>query len=332
MWFVNTVNLELEEFFDTRTPPYATLSHTWGDHEVSFSDMRQMDLGEKRSNPAMTKIAQFCRVVLEHGFQYGWVDTCCIDKRNSCVIYFTDVKGTNCDSDSPAQLEAVRSSRWFKRGWTLQELLAPRKRCFTDLLKVISKTTNISTALLRDHDLLSRCCIAERMSWASYRQTTRSEGIAYSLMRIFHVNMPVLYGEGVKNAFRRLQLEILKTSFDQSIFAWRGAYDSSGLIASSPSDFAHTPNLSPWQTRHLAPFSMTNVGLSIRIPLIAIEPSKRLKLLMLYLMEIPGSSFYANGKISMPGAALDGWPYQDIYILENEHFLPLNPVGIFKPT
>ena len=85
--------------------------------------------------------------------------------------------------------------------------------------------------------------------------------MAYCLMGIFNVNMPILYGEGLHSAFRRLQEEIMKTSFDQSLFAWRQDYDSSGLLACSPRDFAETPPLGLWAPDMLTPMVATNIGI-----------------------------------------------------------------------
>jgi hypothetical protein len=89
--------------------------------------------------------------------------------------------------------------------------------------------------------------------------------MAYCLMGLFDVHMPIIYGEGGRKAFRRLQMEIMQTSFDQSLFAWRGQYQNSGLLAREPSDFRGTPQLSLWGPRYLSPFTMTNVGLSVQL-------------------------------------------------------------------
>src|SRR5436190_3606231 len=114
--------------------------------------------------------------------------------------------------------------------WTLQELIAPEEVRFYDkewkylgdkrtLLKLLANATRIDENTLVDPDNLHRCTIARRMSWASERETTRIEDIAYSLLGIFDVNMPLLYGEG-NRAFIRLQEEIMKSSNDQTVFAW----------------------------------------------------------------------------------------------------------------
>jgi hypothetical protein len=195
-----------------------------------------------------------------------------------CYIYLADVPGSleGSSLSRDQQLRAVRSSVWFTRGWTLQELIAPSTRTFyaqdwspipvaADLLTLIAEVTGVELDLLQDRELLPNYCVAKRMSWASARKTTRPEDMVYCLMGIFNVNMPVLYGEGAEKAFVRLQKEIINNSFDQTIFIWRGPYDTSGLLAKSPSDFANTPPLRLWPPFHLVPFNLTNVGLHARL-------------------------------------------------------------------
>lgn len=134
-------------------------------------------------------------------------------------------------SDYPAMYEKFTGARWFSRGWCLQELIAPQKLLFyslrpnggkckpigdrQQLLDTISKATNIDTAVLEHKAPLSSMSVAQRMSWASRRKTRRVEDEAYSLLGIFDVSMPMLYGEG-KRAFIRLQEEIMRTNSDHS--------------------------------------------------------------------------------------------------------------------
>jgi hypothetical protein len=185
--------------------------------------------------------------------------------------------------------EELRHSIWFTRGWTLQELLAPSTVIFFDhdwhdigskgsLEEVISEITGID-----DFVDFETACVAQKMSWVAQRTTTRVEDIAYCLLGLFNVNMPPLYGEGEK-AFMRLQLEILKTSDDESIFAWN-TEDSEdppagGLLASSPNRFKNAGSVRPLGIHdhtegffqgYNHPFSMTNKGLYISLPLIPRE-------------------------------------------------------------
>jgi len=140
-----------------------------------------------------------------------------------CFVYLKET-----DLDSYESTLAV--DQWFRRGWTLQELLAPKRVELFDrtwryigtkesLVTDLSKTTGIGTIILLGEKSLSDCSIAERMSWAWNRKTSRNEDIAYCLLIIFDVNMPLFYGERGK-AFRRLQEEIIRQSTDESIFAW----------------------------------------------------------------------------------------------------------------
>jgi hypothetical protein len=142
-----------------------------------------------------------------------------------CLVYLSDLS-PNSDID-----DCMPRCRWFTRGWCLQELIAPKDVRFynssrqhigdkstTRLKGLISHITKIDQAVLSDAGLLPTLSVAQKMSWASHRVTTRLEDIAYCLLGIFEINMPMLYGEGEK-AFLRLQEEIIKRSNDLSIFA-----------------------------------------------------------------------------------------------------------------
>jgi hypothetical protein len=235
-------DLRLSQDFIDHVPVYAILSHTWGadEDEVTFEDIGS---GRAKSKAGYKKI-QFCgEQARKDGLQYFWVDTCCIDKRNNtelskainlmfrwyekaarCYVYLTDVSVRN-GQDTPHQYlfpweAAFRKSRWFTRGWTLQELLAPTlveffsvegerlgsKRTLEDMIHEI---TGVPQAALRGEPLdgFSR---DERMCWASHRHTKEEEDQAYSLLGIFDVSMLLNYGEGKEKAYKRLQEEIEK--------------------------------------------------------------------------------------------------------------------------
>lgn len=174
--------------------------------------------------------------------------------------------------------------RWYTRGWTLQELIAPYRMVFFDsdwtrrgtksdptTIQHLSRITGIASSVLSKSPevALQDICLGQRMSWASYRRTSREEDMAYCLLGIFDVHMPMLYGEG-KNAFFRLQEEILKSSTDLSLFAWRDVSPHSqaeaprGILARHPREFKHLRNcyVPSWSgSLHSDEFAMTNKGL-----------------------------------------------------------------------
>ncbi|KAL8877043.1 MAG: hypothetical protein Q9198_004865 [Flavoplaca austrocitrina] len=175
---------------------------------------------------------------------------------------------------------AFRRSRWFTRGWTLQELLAPEDVVFydADWTEIGSKTflkDTLSQICRISVQHLSRpkgASVATKMSWASTRETTRKEDTAYCLLGLFGVNMPLIYGEGA-NAFFRLQCEIIQSSSDESIFAWketptvRHAFAYSGLLATGPWSFEESGGIVPTRLKNLPrpPYFLTNQGLSIEV-------------------------------------------------------------------
>ena len=209
-----------------------------------------------------------------------------------CYAYIDDVSNDSHPApDTLDQLfhEELRGSRWFTRAWTLQELIAPSNLTFynvswtqigsrdRDLLQLIYEVTKIPKDILSaEYKLearLKQCSIAKRMSWAAERRSRRPEDRAYSLMGIFAINMPMLYGEGTK-AFVRLQEEIIKTSTDHSILVHanlgRGA-----LFASGPSEFLHASNIDACDPNEpTESYSMTNRGLIITLPIITNIPPR----------------------------------------------------------
>ncbi|KAJ6779953.1 hypothetical protein PWT90_06599 [Aphanocladium album] len=293
MRLLNTSTLTLEEFYGSAIPEYAILSHRWLDGEVSFQDLQS---GEAASKAGYAKIKLCCEQAAKDGLDYAWVDTCCIDKTSSaelneainsmyawyresaiCYAFLSDVQSSSAD-------DTFDASAWFTRGWTLQELIAPAHVVFYNaawetlgtrdeepLTERISRVTNIDAAILRGEASLRECSVAQRMSWAAGRTTTRLEDRAYSLLGLFGVNMPMLYGEGGARAFLRLQEEIMKASDDQSLFAWGSDSEQqlTGLLASSPADFAGCADVVvAGQRWNHQPYSMTNRGLSLEMPMV----------------------------------------------------------------
>lgn len=322
MRLINTSTFTQVEFDgDDSIPPYAILSHTWGEHEVSFRDYQ--DQGYAQSLAGFQKIDNVCRLASARHLDWVWIDTCCIDKSSSaelsesinsmftwyqkatvCFAYLVDLpSGLTASTDGDNHFERCR---WFTRGFTLQELIAPRRVIFygcnwdvygekDELAERISGITSIDVGTLRGKTSLDHLSIAKRMSWAARRRTKRIEDVAYCLIGIFGVNMPLLYGEGEK-AFTRLQEEIMRDSDDQTLFAWRahGATSTStihtssffsssfspslqvlangfparGPLANSPDEFADSGDFVylPIVAGDDPPYSMTNRGLHIKRP------------------------------------------------------------------
>jgi hypothetical protein len=250
MRLLNTQTLELTSFIG-EVPEYVILSHRWDEGEILFEDVLGEPLNSD-NNPAktkrgFTKVLGTCKLAASDGFQWVWIDSCCIDKSSSaelqeainsmfkwyqeaqiCYAYLSDVP------DEPSGWsKAFDQSQWFTRGWTLQELLAPcnvefysadwspigTKLCRAETVALI---TGIETAAL-EHGWMSgvdKFCAAQKLSWAAHRLVSKAEDKAYCLFGLFNVNMPLLYGEGELKAFRRLQLAIYEESADHTLFLY----------------------------------------------------------------------------------------------------------------
>ncbi|KAI0444179.1 HET-domain-containing protein [Xylaria telfairii] len=313
-------NFAIQEFVG-RIPPYAILSHTWGKEEVTLQDM-QSALELAKGKLGFSKIKGCCELARRKNIDYVWIDTCCIDKTNSaelseainsmfrwyrdsevCFVFLSDVpSGYRVERDEFDPSSPFSRSRWFSRGWTLQELLAPWSiEFYTSDWGVLGTGMSLKSQLACITGIrpdvffwrssragLSGYSIAERMSWAAKRNTTRIEDRAYSLLGIFNVNMPLIYGEGL-NAFRRLQNEIIKLREDYSILAWGNAVtkntipydDPCGVLSRSPSAFQadHSEDHSKFQwdsevvvppngDEIIPPMSMTSRGLLVSVHLI----------------------------------------------------------------
>ncbi|KAE8374906.1 heterokaryon incompatibility protein-domain-containing protein [Aspergillus bertholletiae] len=308
----NTTPLQLTEFGEDKinqgTIKYAILSHRWGNDETSFQDLtrpreeEKEEASKRKTTKGYRKIQRFLERAAKDGYEYAWIDTCCINKESSaelseainsmfrwyrladiCYAYLEDVRPSVNAEDTDAQF---RRSQWFQRGWTLQELIAPSNLVFltsewTDIgdknerSQLISTITLIDESVLRGETWLGECSVAKRMSWASTRVTTRTEDTAYCLMGIFNVNMPLVYGEGRK-AFIRLQEEIMKESDDQSLFAWDASefqgFNATGLLALTPAFFKNSRNVVPFRSlKNSAPYSVTNKGIRLQLPLVAVN-------------------------------------------------------------
>ncbi|KAF7542804.1 hypothetical protein G7Z17_g11258 [Cylindrodendrum hubeiense] len=326
MRLLNAQTLNVEFFAGDDVPGYAILSHTWGKEEVTLDDIQRCSHAEKTGLERYSKLRGSCEIATSFGLNYIWIDTCCIDKSSSaelseainsmfrwyaesvvCIAFLEDV-GSMSGADGTNSV--FRDSRWFTRGWTLQELIAPNKVVFysddwaplgtrDSLKKDIQEATRIPEEVLEatsqsksSRDVkLRQLSIAERMNWAAKRETTRSEDIAYCLLGLFDIHMPLLYGEGQKNAFKRLQEEIIKSTDDESIYAWclprhlSEGQDFWGLLADSPAAFEidhgldDINSLVPKRSKYISLRSgfstaMTNRGLHLELPLTPLPTDK----------------------------------------------------------
>ncbi|KAM4059817.1 enoyl-(Acyl carrier protein) reductase [Hirsutella rhossiliensis] len=311
MRLLNTTSLQLALFQDDEVPPYAILSHTWADNELSFEALTHA--AAPANAKGWDKVRCSCAVAASLRFAYIWIDTCCIDKSSSaelseainsmfrwyeqadlCIAFLTGV-----DSVRHAQApgSAFRACRWFTRGWTLHELIAPAQVLFYgddwtqlgtrhSLRELIQDMTGVPASILETSDAprrrrgLDDLSVAYRMSWAAGRTTTRPEDVAYCLLGLFDINMPLLYGEGRAKAFKRLQDEIIRSVDDESLYAWRlrdGNASSSrfcGLLAESPAAFGNYGDMMPMRSRYLSSRSgrtvaVTNRGLCLDLPVTA---------------------------------------------------------------
>ena len=227
---------------------YVTLSHRWGNSEPLLRNIEGRAIYDLDPTDGLSKLQSFCLASCRQGYLWAWSDTCCIDKESSAelqeaigsmfswyresaltIVHLADVSGTG----------ALTSSVWFRRGWTLQELLAPRFLLFftrdwspyrgipsdhkknRTILGELEQATGITSRHLTDF-YPSVEDARSRLQWASTRSTTRPEDISYSLFGVFGLHIPVLYGESVGNALGRLLAEVIAKSGDTSILDWVG--------------------------------------------------------------------------------------------------------------
>ena len=302
---------------------------------TSLNGVKEEDLLKRQG---YAKIVNAAKEARDLGYSYLWVDTCCIDKSSSaelqeainsmfrwysnaevCIVYLEDVLPPNAApgeyrTASEIVKSAFDSSRWTKRGWTLQELVAPVICRFylgdwrllgekEEFLQEISAATGIPVFVLEDRHSLSEVSVAERMSWAAHRQTTRVEDQAYCLLGLFSIHMPLLYGEGSK-AFIRLQEEILKTTDDYSLFAWR-AQDPTpstyrGLLARSPLEFRDCHSIEREESLSTFPINPTPIGLHLQLEYLP-HPDDKTRILALIR-----ASNALNQRLAITLKSLDG--------------------------
>lgn len=294
MKLLDCLTKQIEEFVQD-VPAYAILSHTWEAGELTFALISQAKDALRKGKPCdvtkrqgWRKINWACEQAMKDNIYYVWVDTVCIDKTSSvelseainsmyayyrkavvCYVYLFDVCNGESRLSTPGhgacsstRIVPFEKSRWFQRGWTLQELIAPQTMTFYDhhwdtittkenALTSLARITGIDEFVLNGGNL-RLVSIARIMSWAARRTTTREEDMAYSLLGLFGISMPMLYGEGT-DAFLRLQTVLIDTYDDQTVFAWEFPPDNTlewdGVLAPSPRVFRNSASMSPARFR-----------------------------------------------------------------------------------
>ncbi|PIB00559.1 Vegetative incompatibility protein HET-E-1 [Cercospora beticola] len=260
MRLLNIETFQFTSFRENNRPKYVILSHRWvEDHEVTLQDVQE---GKNTHFSGYEKIVQFSGFVKEHmpGIEWLWVDTCCINKDNSaelseslnlmfdwyhnaemCIAYLADVSN-DIESQKPDahQVDGKNSnveehfaqSEWFRRGWTLQELLAPPTVIFVDrtwkiignkgastngssakfagegLESITTEITGIPEHVLRDYDTCNKFSPNVKMDWMIGRATTRAEDKAYALFGILGIAPGANYGEKYEGAKHRLDMAL----------------------------------------------------------------------------------------------------------------------------
>lgn len=304
MRLLNAKSKKLELIPNCERPPYAIVSHRWGadSDEVLFTNFDNMPSPLARIKVMRNKkVAGACSQALRDGYKHVWLDTCCIDRENQteltaslnsmyrwyqesavCYVYLRDV----------SDISQITESEWFRRGWTLQELIAPRVvRFFSKdwkllatregLIQKIGNRTGIDSRVLQSHGTIpNHVTIAQRMRWATGRNTKEEEDTAYSLMGLFdRVHLHAIYGIK-EEAFMKLQYEIMSKSSDQSLFAWVGEVGITRFLAASPSHYLNVYEIPceefysqfpPSRLSRWPWFSPTNGAVRLCLPIRQIE-------------------------------------------------------------
>lgn len=299
MKLLHTGSLNLHEFPEDNPPRYGTLSYTWGPpaDELSHRDVKDGADLCVRTSPSAHRVKLASQRAREMGYDYIWIDTLCIDQTSSaevsegvnasyrwiskadcCLVHLSDLPASSSPDTSCIDEEELRRCRWFRRGWTLQELVAPRQLVLYDcdwnrrgdkktetVRQLLARVSGVEEAVLEDPACVRGISLGRRMAWAAGRLTSRPEDRAYSLLGLCGVNMPIIYGEGDR-AFFRLQEEVLKNSVDLSLLLWRqapllghrrrrssfgasedgGDGDNAAYHSSGDEDCGHTA----WHSRH----------------------------------------------------------------------------------
>lgn len=230
-----------------RRPLYAILSHTWSANENDEVSLQDLQDGKAQQKLGFRKLAFCIAQARKDGLEYSWIDTCCINRLSEpelshairsmyrwygsaekCYVYMSDVSGTTADRLTPRidPHQAFFDSLWFKRGWTVQELLAPADVTFfaydgsrigdkKEWSKVIALRTGIPEKALLEQDL-SSFSLEDRLSWLKSRETKREEDMIYAALGLLGIHLNIYYGEGLDHARARLMRKIEKTKKGRS--------------------------------------------------------------------------------------------------------------------
>ncbi|KAG8213353.1 hypothetical protein J3R82DRAFT_11839 [Butyriboletus roseoflavus] len=303
---------------------FATFSHRWDNGEPLFHELpsKRFQVGRRSapSGPGYQKLLKFCeKARMDYDCEYVWTDTCCINKESSTEleeailsmgVWYSEAGVCIVHLGNSSTLEDFMSEPWFTRGWTLQELLLPRKIRFygrdwspicpavgegrreerggkddrddqrvndkdnDSVVAAITKVTGIPEADIRT--FIPSCTrVSEKMRWASQRTTSRIEDVAYALLGLFDVTIPIAYGDGPR-AFYKLMSALAGHCTEPDFFAWTGKPSSWSLaLPSSPQCYG--PQASPFQTDLVTPstssalalgdpaYELTKLGLRTRL-------------------------------------------------------------------
>ncbi|KAK4902339.1 hypothetical protein LTR27_001243 [Elasticomyces elasticus] len=299
---ISVRTLRLEKFTPGKTPPYAILSHTWEGEEVLLAELESGSAWEKAQYDKIRNTAKQAR---QDGYEYIWIDCCSTDKHNAvelseainsmyawyhnaevCYALLSDVTRSD-DNGWDESHTSLMDCRYFTRGWTLQEMLASRKVTFfaeewtplgslSDIAVLVSRASGVPQKVLNGKTTVFECSIAQRLSWAASRTTTKTEDTAYCLLGILDISLDLRYGEG-DQAFARLQEAILKKSSDLSVLAWTDADPAKAikLLAQSPVNFRHCHDVVHYPTVEASSEHWTtDRGLKGNFPVRILQPGR----------------------------------------------------------
>ncbi|KAG2151687.1 uncharacterized protein EDB93DRAFT_270055 [Suillus bovinus] len=303
---------------------WVMLSHRWERKEPLLHDIQDKVIYDLDPVGTIVKLQKFCKVAHNAGYRWAWSDTCCIDQNNNVelqqsvnsmfvwyhysaltVIYLSDVPHSSKSG-------ALANSIWNTRGWTVQEFLAPKIVIFyqadwtpylnnfshnhkqsLNIMDELEHSTGINARALVDFRPGTRD-VREKLRWASNRDTTREEDIAYSLFGIFDVTLPVIYGEKRQKALGRLLQEIIAHSGDITALDWVGQSSNfNSCLPAEISSYKALPCMSPSISENYMQNSVSMLPDSI----VAIAESASKLYTTLENLSVPR---FANARLQLP--------------------------------